>query len=66
MFVIGTETAAIDFSGVSLPFDVADLLDSAMGLIGVLGPFVLLGLAIVFTPKLISIIRRAAATRGRE
>lgn len=56
----------VDFSGVSLPFGADDLLSSAMGLLGVLGPFVLLGLALVFTPKIISVIRSAAATRGRN
>lgn len=56
----------IDFTGVTLPFDAADLLSSAMGLLGVVGPFVLLGLAIVFTPKIIAVIRNAAGTRGRS
>nr|WP_040402987.1 hypothetical protein [Alkalibacillus haloalkaliphilus] len=59
-------TGGVDFSGVSLPFDAGELLDAAMGLLGVVGPFVLLGLAIVFTPKIISLIRSAAATRGRN
>lgn len=57
---------SVDFTGVSLPFDAADLLSSAMGLLGVVGPFVLLGLAIVFTPKIIGVIRNAANTRGRN
>lgn len=56
----------VDFSGVSLPFSAGDLLSSAMGLLEVLGPFVLLGLAVVFTPKIISVIRSAAATRGKN
>lgn len=56
----------VDFSGVSLPFDAGDLLSSAMGLLGVLGPFVLLGLALAFTPKIISVIRSAASTRGKN
>ncbi|USK56373.1 hypothetical protein LIS82_07845 [Cytobacillus solani] len=54
----------IDFTGVTLPFEVADLLTSAMGLLKILGPFVLLGLAIMFVPKLISVIRTSAATKG--
>lgn len=57
---------SVDFTGVSLPFDAADLLSSAMGLLGVVGPFVLLGLAIVFTPKIIGVIRNAANTRSRN
>lgn len=54
----------IDFTGVTLPFEVADLLTSAMGLLKILGPFVLLGLAIMFVPKLIGVIRTAAASKG--
>lgn len=56
----------IDFTGVTLPFDAGDLLSSAMGFLGVVGPFVLLGLAIVFVPKIIGVIRNAAGTRGRN
>ena len=57
--------AIVDFSGISLPFTPADLLTSATGLLGVVGGFVLLGLAIIFVPKIIGVIRSAAATRGR-
>lgn len=56
----------VDFSGVSLPFDAGDLLSSAMGLLGVLGPFVLLGLAVTFVPKIIGVIRNAAQTRSKN
>ncbi|MBU8905573.1 hypothetical protein KH400_03065 [Desertibacillus haloalkaliphilus] len=55
----------VDFSGVTLPFDAADLLTSAVELLGVVGPFVLLGLAVVFTPKIIGLIRNAAGSGGR-
>lgn len=66
--VLGTSTgsSAIDFSGVSLPFDVGDLLSSATGLMGVFSGFILLGLAIVFTPKLFGLIRNAASTKGKN
>jgi hypothetical protein len=57
---------SIDFTGITLPFDAGDLLSTGMGLLQVLGPFVLLGLAIVFTPKIISLIRSAAATKGKN
>jgi hypothetical protein len=56
---------SIDFTGVTLPFDASDLLTSSMGLVGVVGGFVLLGLAVVFVPKIISVIRSAAATKGK-
>jgi hypothetical protein len=56
--------ATVDFTGVTLPFAAGDLLTSSMGLIGVVGSFILLGLAVMFTPKIISVIRAAAATKG--
>jgi len=56
----------VDFTGVTLPFSVSDLLGTAMDLLGLLGPFVLLGLAVMFTPKLIGVIRNAAASRGTK
>ena len=55
---------SIDFSGVTLPFSATDLLQSAVSLMGVFGGFILLGLAVVFTPKLFSLIRAAAQSRN--
>lgn len=49
--------AAIDFSGISLPFSITDLVRSGNGLLGLVGAFVLLGMAFVFVPKLIESIR---------
>jgi hypothetical protein len=57
---------AIDFTGISLPFSVTDLLSSSMGLLGIVGSFVLLGLAIVYVPKLIGVIRASANTKGKH
>jgi hypothetical protein len=57
---------AIDFSGISLPFSVNDLLGSSMGLLGIVGSFVLLGLAIVYVPKLIGVIRASANSKGTK
>jgi hypothetical protein len=51
--------AAIDFTGVTLPFSVADLASSGNALLGLVGSFVLLGLAFKFVPKIISVIRNA-------
>lgn len=45
------------FTGVTLPFDAAELLSSAMEFIGVLGPFILLGLAIALTPRIVTVIK---------
>jgi hypothetical protein len=50
----------IDFSGINLPFNITELLESAMGLLGIVAPFILLGMVIYFLPTLIQIIRIAA------
>ncbi|MBK5447032.1 hypothetical protein [Peribacillus sp. TH24] len=58
--------AAIDFSGITLPFTVTDLVSSGNALLGLVGAFVLLGLAFVFVPKLIALIRNSfSAAKGR-
>lgn len=62
-FLLG---AAIDFEGVTLPFSVTDLVSSGNALLGLVGAFVLLGMAFVFVPKLIGLIRNSfSAARGR-
>ena len=44
--------AAIDFTGIELPFSVGDLIGSGSALLMWIGSFVLLGLAFAFAPKL--------------
>ncbi|TRM08765.1 hypothetical protein FH966_14780 [Lentibacillus cibarius] len=59
-------TTGIDWSGLSLPFDVGDLITSGNGLLGLVGSFVLLGLAFVFVPKIIGLIRNSfSAAKGK-
>lgn len=58
--------AAIDFSGISLPFNVTDLVESGNALLGLIGTFVLLSLAFVFVPKLIGLIRNSMASRSKN
>ncbi|TRM08777.1 hypothetical protein FH966_14845 [Lentibacillus cibarius] len=55
----------IDWTGLSLPFSVNDLISSGNGLIGLVGSFVLLGLAFVFVPMVIELLREYAFT-GKE
>lgn len=57
---------SVDFSGVTLPFTPADLLQSGVGLLGVVGGFVLLGLAFVFAPYIIELIKTAARKRSKS
>ncbi|MCM3708560.1 hypothetical protein M3205_23235 [Cytobacillus firmus] len=60
-----TTSKAIDFSGVTLPFSVNDLIVSGNALLGIVGTFVLLGLAFVLVPKLIALIRNSfSAAKG--
>lgn len=53
----------IDFSGVSLSFGVGELFTGVMGLLGIVGPFVLIGLAVMFAPKIIELVKGALETR---
>jgi hypothetical protein len=57
---------AISFSGITLPFNVTDLISSGNGLLGIVGGFVLLGLAFVFVPKIIKVIRGAFSGGSRK
>lgn len=50
--------AAIDFTGVELPFSIGDLISSGSGLLQWISGFVLLGLAFAFAPKLIGLLVR--------
>jgi len=51
----------VDFSGIKLPFNVPDLINSGITLLGLVGGFVLLGLAFHFAPRVIHLIRYANA-----
>ena len=46
----------INFAGITLPFTADELLTAGVGLLGVVGAFVLLALAFRVVPKLISLI----------
>lgn len=52
----------VDFSGITLPFTANDLLTAGVGLLGVVGAFVLLALAFRVVPKLINLV--VGAFRG--
>lgn len=53
----------LDFTGVNLPFNVGDLLGATMDFIGVFGPFILLGLAVFFAPRIITFFKGALGRR---
>ncbi|MCU5197932.1 hypothetical protein [Bacillus mobilis] len=45
----------LDLTGVKLPFTVGDAVTGAMALVGVVGTFILLGLAFRLAPKFITL-----------
>lgn len=53
----------IPFSSTQLPLNVDDLLTTSMGFLWLLGPFILLVLAIIIAQKLIRIIRKSVEAR---
>lgn len=52
-------TTAIDWTGLTLPFGVEDLISSGSGLLGLVAGFVLLALAFIFVPKVINLVKRS-------
>lgn len=54
------------FDNVILPFTATELLENTMSFIKLLGPFVLLGIAVMFTPRIITVIKGAIGRGGRN
>lgn len=57
---------SLDFSGLTLPFDVTDLMSSGWALLGLVAGFVLLGMAFKLVPKLISLVVGAFSSGARK
>lgn len=55
----------VDFSGITIPFSASDLLSSGVGLLGVIGAFVLLAMAFPLVTKLIRTIKTSFGNNGR-
>ncbi|MEI5915482.1 hypothetical protein [Bacillus albus] len=55
----------LDFSKVTLPFGPMDLLVAAVSLLGVVGGFVLLGMAVPFVQKLVAMIVSSIKNRSK-
>ncbi|TRM08781.1 hypothetical protein FH966_14720 [Lentibacillus cibarius] len=54
------------FNSLSLPFNVEDLISSGSELLGFVSPFVLLSMAFLFVPKLITLIVAAFGSHKSE
>jgi len=61
-----TEVPTTMFTGVTLPFDVAELITAATELLGLIGPFVLLAISFVVVPKLVRLIKGALGSGGKN
>ncbi|RRJ54002.1 hypothetical protein EHV15_36185 [Paenibacillus oralis] len=48
----------VDFSGITLPFGVADMLATATSFLGIYGPWILLVLGVIFSPVLYGLVMR--------
>jgi hypothetical protein len=71
MMVFGATSAfaadPIDFTGVTLPFNVPDMLTTAVGFLTMYGQWILLALGVIFAPVLYGLaIRLISAARRRS
>lgn len=60
-----TASSGIDFTGISLPFSVNDMVSTSMAVLGIVGTFILLGLALKFAPKWIGLAFKALGFGGK-
>ncbi|HDR4351124.1 MULTISPECIES: hypothetical protein [Bacillus cereus group] len=56
----------LDFSGVKLPFGPMDLLTASVSLLGLVGGFILLGMAVPFVQKLAGMIFSSIRNRAKS
>jgi hypothetical protein len=61
-----TGGSALDFTGVSFGITPADLISSAANFISAFGPWLLLGLVVVFAPYMVSFIKSLIKKNGRR
>lgn len=52
------------FTGITLPFTASEMVSGAFELIGLLGPYIIIALAIMLAPRIISIIKGAIGRGG--
>lgn len=53
------------FDGVTLPFTSAEVVGGAMDFMKLLGPYIMIGLALALAPRIINIVKGIFAPRGR-
>lgn len=55
-----------DFTGVTLPFNVADMLTTATSFLGIYGPWILLVLGVIFSPVLYGLVMKLVAYASKK
>lgn len=53
------------FDGLSLPFTAGEVLGGAFEFMKLLGPLIILGIAVYFTPRIIAVVKSAISTGGK-
>lgn len=56
----------IDFSGITLPFNVADMITTATSFLGIYGPWILLVLGVVFSPVLYGLVMKLVSYAAKR
>lgn len=54
------------FDGLTLPFTIAEMLETAFDYLKLFGPFVLLGLAVMFAPQILSFLKSVLRKGGKN
>ena len=57
---------SLDLTGITLPFSASDLLSAGNALLGSVGMFVLLGMAFLVVPKLVTLILTSFRTSKKS
>lgn len=61
-----TAAVTVDFSGVTLPFGVSDMLSTATEFLGIYGPWILIVLAVIFSPVLYGLVMKLVSYAAKR
>lgn len=66
--MITAQAAAVtaDFTGITLPFTVADMLSTATSFLGIYGPWILLVLGVIFSPTLYGLVMKLVSYAAKK
>ena len=63
---MNTAAVTADFSGVTLPFTVPDMLSTATSFLGIYGPWILLVLGVIFSPVLYGLVMKLVSYASKK